>query len=165
MTLGLTFGLMAGGSISPVVPVEVTTTDFTPYFGGGVGYTVDAEKFYGVLLAGVEYGENIGIEGRYSSKFTGEGDTAGIYLKPRYVFTNGVGVYGLLGWEYTYNLPETFCAYRRCSTRQVCNTSKGKNIDSWAVGGGVEYKNFFVDGIYNDKLNDTKVVVGYRYRF
>jgi len=147
MIVGLTFGLMAGGNISPVVPVDnsVTNPEFTPYFGTGSAYAVDAKDYYGLVLAGIEYKGFIGIEGRYYTQFDKYGDVLGIYIKPKYTFNNGVGVYGLLGGERTY--------------------LKNITVDSWAAGGGVEYKNFFVDGVYNDKFDDTKVVVGYRIRF
>ena len=157
MMIGLTFGLMAGGDISPVVPVEVNTNTFTPYFGGGVSYTVDGKDFYGVVLGGVEYNQYIGIEGRYYSRGKHYDDVLGLYLKPEYVFGNGVGVYGLAGVERSW--VKDSIRYR-CHTLETTNT-----VDSWAAGGGVEYKGVFLDGVYNDKLNDTRVTLGYRFRF
>ncbi len=127
--------VIAGGDIAPVEPVVpvpvVTNNDTSDFYIGlglsdtrvfstdskwfGVAPTMDEELSY-TLLAGYNFNEYIGIEGRYSKSFT-ERDYAdttvwSIFLKPQYRFwetdPNKDGyddgyftVYGLLGFGNT----------------------------------------------------------------
>ncbi len=135
--------LMAGGDIAPVVepayeaPV-VQAVDMSGFYLGA-GYSAqysDVEDYsYGVqvdvdsdnllFVAGYDYNQYIGVEGRYSvsvgdvelSDSDGYAETSddyettnwAIYVKPQYLMDNGFGVYALLGYGETEfsNLTET----------------------------------------------------------
>lgn len=135
--------LMAGGDIAPIVepayqaPV-VETVDYSGFYIGA-GYSAQTSEVedhsYGVIVdvdsdnmlfvAGYDYNQYIGVEGRYSvsvgdvdlsvsdgfseSSDDYETNNWGIYVKPQYLMDNGFGVYALLGYGETefVNLTET----------------------------------------------------------
>jgi opacity protein-like surface antigen len=116
---------VAGGDIAPVEPVVETpmVEESTGAFYVGLGYSymnmnIDAyttgttaqvlvpeEDHNGdavLLLAGYNFNEYIGVEGRYAG-FTDCLENTAIYLKPMYPI-GGITLYGLLGYgETTYD--------------------------------------------------------------
>ncbi len=103
----------AGGDISPVEPQitvpEVSESTGSFYLGLGYSYMnmdvdndADHDADATLLLAGYNFNQYIGVEGRYSG-LTDCLENAAIYLKPMYPI-GGVTVYGLLGYgETTYD--------------------------------------------------------------
>lgn len=121
---------IAGGDIAPMEPVIETPVMAEPVasvgnFYVGLGYSymnmnveigtyeADASANSVLLLAGYNFNQYIGIEGRYSMNVgditvseTGAPDTDysddfsnfGIYLKPMYPVSNEFNVYALLGY-------------------------------------------------------------------
>lgn len=97
----------AGGDIAPVEPVVETpmVEESTSSFYVGLGYSymnmdpdnnaeIDGDAV--LLLAGYNFNQYIGIEGRYSGLTDCLENTA-IYLKPMYPM-GGITLYGLLGY-------------------------------------------------------------------
>ena len=97
----------AGGDIAPVEPVVETpmVEESTSSFYVGLGYSymnIDPDNSSEVdgdavlLLAGYNFNQYIGVEGRYSGLTDCLENTA-IYLKPMYPM-GGITLYGLLGY-------------------------------------------------------------------
>lgn len=97
----------AGGDIAPVEPVVETpmVEESTGSFYAGLGYSymkmdpdnsmeVDGDAV--LLLAGYNFNQYVGVEGRYSGLTDCLENTA-IYLKPMYPM-GGITLYGLLGY-------------------------------------------------------------------
>lgn len=114
---------IAGGDIAPVEPMVETpmVEESAGAFYVGLGYSymnmdidgytpIDSRAIAGeehngdavLLLAGYNFNQYIGVEGRYAG-FTDCLENTAIYLKPMYPMA-GVTVYGLLGYgETTYD--------------------------------------------------------------
>jgi len=108
----------AGGDIAPVEPQvtvpevsEPSTVSF--YVGAGyswinadttdLGAQEDVDGDATLLLAGVNFNQYIGVEGRYAG-LTDCMENYGIYVKPQYPITDAAKVYALLGYgETTYD--------------------------------------------------------------
>lgn len=117
-----TGSLFGGGDIAPAVaPVAIAETDPNPFYVGvGIlwaGVSRDCSTsgcptvrlkdstWGGIIRAGWEYNQYIGIEGR-ALKATIESDWGetthyGIFLKPQYPVSEKVNIYGLLGYGHT----------------------------------------------------------------
>ena len=114
-----TSSLFGGGDIAPVIPIE--EIDPNPFYvGAGIvwaGVSRDCSTpgcptvrlkdstWGGIIRAGWEYNQYIGIEGR-ALKATIESDWGetthyGIFLKPQYPVSERVNIYGLLGYGHT----------------------------------------------------------------
>lgn len=143
-----TSSLFGGGDIAPpVAPVAILEADPNPFYVGvGIlwaGVSRDCSTpgcptvrlkdstWGGIIRAGWEYNQYIGIEGR-ALKATIESDWGetthyGIFLKPQYPVSERVNIYGLLGYGHTEI--ETDCAAIRDSFEH----------DGFSYGIGLEY--------------------------
>ena len=154
-------GIMyAGGNIAPVAVVETPSVGFVPYFGGGVSYTFDEDKTYATAIGGLQYGKYVAVEAR--GNFGNNREAYGVYFKPILPLPYEVNVYGLMGYEKLYR-NDSYQRYRKHCRKVDVNIKD--NTSDWAAGGGVEYKGFFADALYNFGTKDTRGTVGYIYRF
>jgi opacity protein-like surface antigen len=114
---------LAGGDIAPLEP-EVNTPDITEStlsmdgLYGGLGYTYMMMDNAGIqgdvtgngvtLLAGYNFNEYIGVEGRFSQTLGdlsvdngpdgGDLSNVALYIKPQYMVADRLTLYGLLGY-------------------------------------------------------------------
>jgi len=146
--------------VNAISPVEDIITDKAPVyigFGLGVREIEEFDYFYGSLLAGYEFSDFFGLEGRFN--MGNDYKTIGGYFKAQYpmeLFTP----YALAGYAYSdYNYADLT-----------------HNFSGFSWGGGVDvpttYKNFKVFGdvmTYEgaDDIYDTEHVltVGFKYYF
>lgn len=121
-SLVATSSLFGGGDISPAVaPLAIVEADPNPFYVGvgllWAGVSRDCvtsgcpevrlkdSTWGGIIRAGWEYNQYVGIEGR-ALKATldsdwGETTHYGIFLKPQYPVSEKVNIYGLLGYGHT----------------------------------------------------------------
>jgi OOP family OmpA-OmpF porin len=147
-TLLATGSLYAGGDIAPIAAVAPIVDPNPFYVGVGLiwaGVSRDCfttgctetvrlkdSTWGGIIRAGWEYNQYVGIEGR-ALKATldsdwGETTHYGIYLKPQYPVSEQVNIYGLLGYGHTE-------IYTDCLAIQD-HTFK---YDGFSYGIGLEY--------------------------
>ena len=117
-----TSSLFGGGPVAPVVaPVALTQADPNPFYVGvgllWAGISRDCvtdgcpnirlkdTTWGGIIRAGWEYNQYIGIEARALQATIdsdwGETTHYGIFLKPQYPVSEKVNIYGLLGYGHT----------------------------------------------------------------
>lgn len=143
-----TSSLFAGGDIAPVavLPIEEVVDPNPFYVGVGLlwaGVSRDCSTpgcpdvrlkdstWGGIIRAGWEYNQYIGIEGRALNATIesdwGETTHYGIFLKPQYPVSENVNIYGLLGYGHTEI--DTDCTAIRDSFE----------YDGFSYGIGLEY--------------------------
>ncbi|MGB5505070.1 MAG: porin family protein [Sulfurovum sp.] len=160
-TLLSSSSLFGGGDIAPaVVPVPIVQADPNPFYVGvgllWAGVSRDCSTagcpdvrlkdstWGGIIRAGWEYNQYVGIEGR-ALKATidsdwGETTHYGIFLKPRYPVSEKVNIYGLLGYGHTEI--DTDCT-------AIYDTYK---YDGFSYGIGLEYD---LSDTEDDRLEGT----------
>jgi len=109
--LTMTSVAFAGGDIAPVEPEvsvpEVVSTPGSFYVGLGYSYvtvdytTGDDSADSVLLLAGYNFNNYIGVEGRYTFENSDKVSNAGIYLKGMLPVTDAFGLYALAGYGKT----------------------------------------------------------------
>ena len=134
----------AGGDIAEIYG-ETTVVDSPKFYvGGGVAYdnALEEDEFSGTLVGGYDFNEYVGGEVRVSSN--GDFETYSGFIKPQYPIGEA-NVYGLVGYEYVDVL--------------------GEDVDSYAVGAGVEYAGIRLDTVYSDNTEEYKTLASYVYKF
>ncbi len=173
--LALSTFAAAGGDIAPVEPVVETpmVEEPTGSFYVGLGYSymnIDPDNSSEVdgdavlLLAGYNFNQYIGVEGRYSGLTDCLENTA-IYLKPMYPM-GGITLYGLLGYgqvDYDHggpSLSESGFQWGLGASYEVVEN----------VGVFVDYTNLYDDTGFDGELPNQDVLadsinIGFTYKF
>lgn len=164
---------IAGGNIAQVEPVveEVPIVDHSSFYVG-LGYSYmninpdispEANGDAILLLAGYNFNQYIGIEGRYSG-LTDCLENAAIYLKPMYPMA-GITLYGLIGYgqvdyDDVQNLSESGFQWGLGASQEVTEN----------IGVFVDYTNFYDDTGFDSHLPNQNVLadsinIGFTYKF
>ena len=164
----------AGGDFAPVEPVIETpmVEESTGSFYAGLGYSYmnldpdnnsEADGDAVLLLAGYNFNQYIGVEGRYSGLTDCLENTA-IYLKPMYPM-GGITLYGLLGYgqvdyDHGVSLSESGFQWGLGASYEVVEN----------IGVFVDYTNLYDDTGFDGALPNQDVLadsinVGFTYTF
>lgn len=164
----------AGGDIAPVEPIIETPMieESTGPFYAGLGYAymnMDPDNSSEVngdavlLLAGYNFNQYIGVEGRYSG-LTDCLENSAIYLKPMYPM-GGITLYGLLGYgQVDYDggqsLSESGFQWGLGANHEITEN----------IGVFVDYTSFYDDTGFDGQLPNQDVLadsinIGFTYTF